>query len=301
MRVFLTFLGLLILPIHQNLDYDYPASTGLLHPPSTLAGSLALLGIIFLIFRLRRSIPLAAFGLAWILITFSINLAPRSNLIFEHKLYLISFGFFLTMVVLLSHLTHDRRACWGILFCIITLLALASFQRNKVWKNEITLWEDTVRGSPHKSRPYNNLGLAYAKQGDLVHALADYNMAIELNPEHAEAYCNRGSIYEKEGNMAHALLDYNMAIAINPAYAEAYYNRAIIYTRRGNYAQAMSDDNKAIAINPQYAHAYNNRGILYGIRGDLAHALLDFNKAISIDPDYADAYKNRDFTYKLQT
>ena len=90
---------LLVLPVHQNLDYDYPASTGLLHPPLTLVGAgVILCFIIFLIFKLRRNFPLIAFGLAWILITFSINLAPRLNVIFEHKLYLISFGFFLVLV-----------------------------------------------------------------------------------------------------------------------------------------------------------------------------------------------------------
>ena len=107
MRVLLTFLRLLVLPVHQNLDYDYPASTGLLHPPLTLIGMGVIAGFIFLVIKLRRRAPLIAFGLAWGLITFSINLVPRANVIFEHKLYLISFGFFLAAVAALSVLVPE--------------------------------------------------------------------------------------------------------------------------------------------------------------------------------------------------
>ena len=54
MRVFLTFLRLLILPINQNLDYDYPLSSGLFNPPLTFVG-LCLIGFIaFLILKLRK-------------------------------------------------------------------------------------------------------------------------------------------------------------------------------------------------------------------------------------------------------
>ena len=327
MRVFLTFLRLLVLPIHQNLDYDYPASSGLLQPPLTLLGLCVMGGIILLIVKLRRSVPLIAFGLAWVLITFSINLAPRMNVIFEHKLYLISFGFFLTTVVLLSHLVPNRRALMWILWCIILALAFTSFQRNQVWKSEFTIWDDAVQKSPHKARPYTNRGRVYAQegkmtqaladynkaieiysnyegvyynrgnayraQGQLTQALADYNKAIEINPKYADAYNNRGGIYDKEGNFIQAISDYSKAIAINLQSAEGYYNRGTTYMKQGNLIQAMSDYNKAIAINPDYAHAYNNRGLIYSIQGDLTRSLSDFNKAIEINPNYADAYKNR--------
>ena len=118
---------------------------GFLHPPLTLVGLGVILGIIFLIIKLRRRFPLIAFGLAWMLITFSINLVPRSNVIFEHKLYLISFGFFLAFVAALSMLVQDRGTLLRILCCMIVVLAIISFQRNKVWANELTLWEDSIK------------------------------------------------------------------------------------------------------------------------------------------------------------
>ncbi len=304
MRVFLTFLRLLIFPINQNVDYDYPLSTGILAPPLTLVG-LCLIGfIIFLIFRLRKEWPLIAFGLAWILITFSINTAPRVNVIFEHKLYLISFGFFLAAVCALSTVIKDRKILFGILITLIAVLSLASYNRNQVWKSELTLWSDAARKSPHKARPYSSLGVAYGMQGDFVQALQNINKAITINPNYAQAYNNRGNTYSKLGNYTQAILDLNKAIAIKPDYTQAYTNLSEVYDKRatvsaqqGNFTQAMPDFNKAIEINPGHAEFYVNRGTCYAQQGDLAQALSDYGKVIAINPDYAEVYYNRAVTY----
>jgi Flp pilus assembly protein TadD len=42
--------------------------------------------------------------------------------------------------------------------------------------------------------------------------LADYNQAIQINPNDAEAYNNRGVIYYNLKDYAKALADYNQAI-----------------------------------------------------------------------------------------
>jgi len=293
MRVFLTFLRLLVLPIHQNLDYDYPMSTGLLSPPLTLVGMGMIGGFIFLTVKLRRAFPLIAFGLAWMLITFSINLAPRANVIFEHKLYLISFGFFLAGVVALSILVKNRKMLMWILGGTIVVLAAVSFGRNKVWRDDFTLWNDVVSHSPHKARGYNNRGFMYVKQGKFTEAISDLNLAIALKPDYPDAYNNRGRAYYQQGNFTQDVSDYNKAIAINPNFAEAYNNRGVVYSHQGRLAQAMADYNKAIALNPNSAQEYNNRGNVYAKEGKYIQAMSDFDKAISTDPNFAQAYNNR--------
>ncbi|MEI7999548.1 MAG: hypothetical protein WCH62_08605, partial [Candidatus Omnitrophota bacterium] len=148
LRVFLTFLRLLVIPINQNVDYDYPLSSGLLSPPLTLVGAYFIAVFIFSIIKLRKQFPLVSFGLAWMLITFSANLAPRVNVIFEHKLYLISFGFFLTIISLLFSQLRQQKLLLGFFIFIIIILSATSFQRNHVWRNQLTLWEDVILKSP---------------------------------------------------------------------------------------------------------------------------------------------------------
>ena len=53
-------------------------------------------------------------------------------------------------------------------------------------------------------------------------ALADYNKAIQINPEDAAAYYNRASLYSDQKKWDLALADYNKAIQINPEYTKAY-------------------------------------------------------------------------------
>jgi len=278
-RVVLTFLRLLVLPVHQNLDYDYPASTGVLQPPLTLAGFLVIGGMICLIVKLRRSMPLTAFGLAWFLITFSINFVPRANVIFEHKLYLISYGFFIAVVSALSVLVRQRALLRGILWLMVAVLAVISFQRNKVWSNELVLWKDTVQQSPHKARGYNALGYAYFNQGNLTQALLDFNKAIALNPGYADAYNNRGLVYDHLNQFGDALSDYNKAIALNPNYPEAINNRGVFYAQHGNLTKALNDFTRVIELIPHYSAAYHNRGLVYDQLKEFDRANEDRRKA----------------------
>ncbi len=293
LRVLLTFLRLLLLPAHQNVDYDYPQSGDLLHPFATLIGLIAVIGFIYGIFQFRRSRPLISFGLAWILITFSANLVPRSNVIFEHKLYLISYGFFLALVVTLASIIRGQGRFFQVMLALTAVLALMSIHRNQVWQNEFTLWDDAVKKSPHKGRPYNNRGKSFYAKGQYDLALSDFNKAIALEPGHAEPYNNRGVIFDKLGDTELAITDYNKAIDLDPHYAEAYFNRGLVLSRQGKISEAVKDYTTAIRLRPGISQAYNNRGLLLSGLGHFHAALDDYNQAIDINPDFVEAYNNR--------
>ena len=51
---------------------------------------------------------------------------------------------------------------------------------------------------------------AYAKTGDFEQAIADYDKAIELNPDYADAYFNRGVAHAASGNYEQAIQDIEM-------------------------------------------------------------------------------------------
>ncbi len=283
MRVFLTFLRLLIFPIHQNLDYDYPASSGLLHPPLTLAGLLLILGMIFLIIKLRRKLPLIAFGLAWVLITFSINLAPRSNVIFEHKLYLISFGFLLAVVAALAELIRNRKTLTKILCCLAAVLAIVSYQRNKVWANELVLWQDIIKKSPQKARVNASLGRVYGSLGRYDDSIFYLSRAIAIKPDNI-TYENRGVIYSLKGQYDQAMEDLNRSIAMDPSYYNTYVKRSWVFQSQHRYQEALTDLAHVIALEPYFADAYIERGMLWMTIGHAQDALDDFQQALKIEP-----------------
>jgi Flp pilus assembly protein TadD len=59
-----------------------------------------------------------------------------------------------------------------------------------------------------------NRGVSYHLKGDYRHAIADFNLAIELAPEEAKYYYDRGLAYKATGNREAARRDFQRAIEL---------------------------------------------------------------------------------------
>jgi tetratricopeptide (TPR) repeat protein len=299
MRVFLTLLRLLVFPINQNFDYDYPLSAGLFQPPLTFVG-LCVIGLtVFLVVKWRRSRPIVAFGLSWVLITFSINLVQRANVIYEHKLYLISFGFFLSAVIFLFQSIKQRGIFIGLLIALVIALTVTSFQRNAVWKDSVTLWEDVLKKAK-KQRAYAYLGLAYLETNRYRDAVLLLNTAISRKPDDCASYVNRGWAYYRLGQPDAALKDLNRALDMNPDYYLGRLKRALVYQGLGRFKAAFEDVSKAVDMRPEVQNAYVDRGVLYLMQGKVEDALQDFGRALRIAPFDLEALVNRSIVYLSQ-
>jgi tetratricopeptide (TPR) repeat protein len=145
---------------------------------------------------------------------------------------------------------------------------------------------------PKAEEFYNQGEQKYGKK-DYQGAIADFDRAIELNPNHWAAYIGRGNARDDSGDSRGAIADYDRALKIDPNNASAYYNRGVTQSRLGDNQAALSDFNQALKINPNYASAYNNRGIIRNSLGDKDGALADFEQAIKLNPNLPQAYGNR--------
>jgi tetratricopeptide (TPR) repeat protein len=302
--VILTYIRLFILPINQNLDYDYQLSTGFFLLKTFFSFSL-LLGILATGILLFKRYRLISFGIFWFFLTISVesSIIPISqNVIFEHRTYLPGFGFFLALTSGFFYLLKERylKIVVIIILMIASINTVLTYQRNKIWKNEYTLWADCLKKSPDKARPNNNFGLALFTEGKSKEAILYYNKALNITPDYDLPYYNRGNVYAESGQYQRAIEDFNAAISLNPNFIKAYNNRATIYRELGQYQRAVENLNEAIRLQPDYILAYNNRGFVYAKLGQYQLALEDFNKAISLKQDYADAYNNRANVYLNQ-
>ena len=70
------------------------------------------------------------------------------------------------------------------------------------------------------------------------------------------------------------MANYDKAIELNPNDAGAYYNRGVAYYKQGKYQQALADYDKALELNPQGATIYNDRGVIYYIQGRYQKAIV---------------------------
>jgi tetratricopeptide (TPR) repeat protein len=299
--VIVKYIQLLFVPINQNVDYDFHLSNSLFELP-TLINGLILLTLLALSVYLYNRNRIISFGILWFFLTLSIesSFIPITDLIFEHRTYLPSFGFFIILTTGIFSIIREKYKY--ILFVFFAILigvnSVLAYQRNNVWKDEISLWSDAVLKSPNKERPYLNRGYAYGNKAQWDSAIADFSKVNELRPKyHAAAYYNLGIAYWTTGQKEKSLENYNSALEINPQYAEAYYSRGICYYYMNNYDSALLDYSKAIEIVPSFDKAYFNRGIIYANRKEWENALSDYSKSIEIKNDNANVYYNRGIVY----
>ena len=96
----------------------------------------------------------------------------------------------------------------------------------------------------------------------------------------ARLYARRGGAYQAQGDLDHAMADFNESMRVDPTYPSAYNNRGITWYRRGDFDRAIADYDQAIRLDPKYGHAYVNRGAAWGAKGDFDRAIADFDQAI---------------------
>jgi tetratricopeptide (TPR) repeat protein len=302
-RVLTTYLRLLFFPINQNLDYFYPVSQSFLEP-STLASFCFLLLIIARSIMLYPRYRLLTFAVLWFFITLipESSIIPIRDVIFEHRLYLPMVGFSIFFVTLICYLfcATFPRAVFVILIAMVIGLSTLTYARNCVWDNELTLWDDTVKKSPDKERPYINRGFAYAQKGEFDQATADFDHALKINQNSAIAYYNRGLAQYYQGNYDKSIADYTLAIRMYPNYWQAYYNRGLAYFTMGTFDSAIADYTRVITLKPRNYDAHYNRGVAHGKKGEYDKALDDFDRAAALKLNNAELYYNRGLIYYLK-
>jgi len=316
--VITTYIRLLFFPVNQNLDYDYPLHDTFFTVPVFLSFVfllvLVLLGV-YLFFRSGRrngegtgELRLVCFGIFWFFIALSVesSIIPIVDPIFEHRLYLPSAGFFIACVTGLAMVVQKAKSrtavnvITAVVITAVVVLGGATYARNRVWQNEVTLWKDVVKKSPFKARPHNNLGAFYDKQGRSEEAIRELLTAIQIQPDHDDAYYNLGITYTGLGRINDAIEAYRAAVRLNPSSARAFNNLGTLYGRQRRMDDAVQAFLKAIEINPKYVEGHHNLGVTYRVQGRLDDAAREFQTVLNLNPDHAGARKNLESLLRLK-
>jgi hypothetical protein len=324
-RVIVTYLRLLVFPVNQNLDYDYPLYHSLFDPPvfASFLFLMALAGLaVCLTYRstfgvqcstleTRNSkletrnprsgvLRLIAFGIFWFFLTLAVesSIIPITDVIYEHRVYLPAAGAFIATAALLVTLAGryqgkiGRKAALAAAVLVVALLGAATFQRNRVWGAGVTLWDDVVKKSPRKVRGYNNLGAALSDAGRKDEAVATLKQAIAIDSEHPEAYYNLGRLllfYPDRIESAMAML--KRSIELKQNYYDAYVNLAAAYNRAGQPGDAVTLlETIMIKDADNFADrpdAHFNLGVAYSLVGNVRGAAREAMLLGQLDPRLA--------------
>jgi len=91
----------------------------------------------------------------------------------------------------------------------------------------------------------------YAARNDQVHAIADFDEALKVEPNNIQALTSRAFAYRTQGNSAKALSDYDAAIRLAPANGALYAARGDVYGGTGDLVKANADYTRAMQLDPR--------------------------------------------------
>lgn len=292
---FSDYIRFLLFPF--NLNSLYPPESNSFHLPAFLLLLFFLTSIFYMAYIKRTEFNrLLLFGSIWLITT----LLPVSNLIpfspitkSEHFLYLPSAGFSIIAAIFIADIfkisTSAEKPSVKLTAVALTGIIILSFislslSRNKVWKNELTLFSDQVRRNPGFARAHFNLGLAYKAEGNTVSAMNKFQTAASMEPSMSYAYVNIGNIFFDNGDTKSAIEYYLKALNLNKSDGYLRNNLGVAFGIEGKTDEALKEFQEALKINPQFVSPYVNLGNLYASIRNFEKSLQYLNKAIEIDP-----------------
>jgi hypothetical protein len=232
------YLGALVLPVRQSAYIsDLPTA-----PFALLAATVAMLLLTAAcMLAWRRGERRVSFLLLWIAFTLAPALAIVLKIPFapvaERYLYLPSVGYCLLLgyaaVWLFSALTSrvTRAAVAVAVVVLLSIGATATVRRNKIWRSNLTLWQDTVTKNLTDGLPMRSLATAYQRRGDAGKAKQYFLLALQYRNDAAgllTIYNNLGSLAMMEKKLDEAEGYYRAALASSPQAADALFNLALI-------------------------------------------------------------------------
>lgn len=211
-RVLIYYISIMLLPVPSKmaLVHDFPISSGLLSPFSTLPALSLIIGIMAAPFLMVKKFPFASFFIFW----FFLNILPESlsvglDIVYEHRLYLPSVGFYAVIAYIMARmfeLAWERRMKVPITVTALILIffSVNTYARNMDWSDELSLWSDNVEKAPFIPKPHEALGMAYIRSVELDKAEREFRLAKSLDPLSSPASLGLAFVHFKRGESERA-------------------------------------------------------------------------------------------------
>lgn len=278
------YLRLFLLPTGLSADTD-------LRGPTTLADPGAIAGILFVVLSLvviwrtsrSRELRPVAFGIAW----FWIALVPASSIFplgettNDHRGFFPFMGltaaavWWVCVLVARAKLpdTVKRRLpqiAAATALVVLGAHAIGTYQRNRVWLNEETLWQDVVAKSPRNGRGLMNYGLTQMRQGRYTVAKDLFTRAYVFTPNYPVLHVNLAIVTDAMGDSSKAEEWFQRALTTDPGYAAGHRFFASWLARHGRAPEGITHLEKAVELSVADLEARHALLDLYAARGDNA-------------------------------
>ncbi|MEW5800729.1 MAG: tetratricopeptide repeat protein [bacterium] len=296
-KVLVLYLGKLILPLGLSSRYVFRVlkSSDLITPSYFVYALLLLLflgGLVLLWWRGKRHL---AFPGIWFLITLLpvANLVPTSTQMADRYMYLPSVGYGLAFgLIAFACIRWARsRESRGLLqaVCILLLAGVIvsycslTLARNRVWRDDRSLWEDALAQDPNNHWAATFLANTYMieaqktpgpqeREESLQKARELFLQAIRLEAQFAPALLGMGSVLLDEGNPQQAIVYLYQARMWSNEQDQSLrieHNLGVAYAQTNQLKAAEETFSSIIKQEPSFAPAYFSLGKVYLCYGTL--------------------------------
>ena len=280
------YVRLFVAPVGLCVDPDYPMSRRFLEAP-VIFGAAGFVATVALCWWLRRRRPEVTFGLAffWLTLLPTSSFLPIAEAVNEHRPYLGNAGLSLLAALLLGAALPrllGARAARGVAVAVLAVLAALTVMRNRVWYDDLTLWQDVVRKAPRSGRAHLNYGLALYGRGRTTEALAEYDACARAWPGYSYCYINRSIIHRERGDFTAALVDLKNAERLTPGLFWVPFYQGVTHDAMGQPAPAVADFDRTLAISPAFADARYRRARVLEKLGRRLEARAEAERAAAL-------------------
>jgi Flp pilus assembly protein TadD len=292
LALFAGYLRLLIAPFPLSALHEHALVPGLLHPRA-LAALAVVAGFAALVWALRRHAS-ALLGAALLVLPLLPALyvpVLGDSAGAERYAYLPSAGAALLLAAALD-VARERGRAARLAIAAAAAAALvaatsATLAHNAVWRDDVTLWSDTVAKAPSSAAAHESLGVALLSSRRAAPAVAAFERAVALDPMSREARVNLASALLTVGRTDEALAAAQDGVRALPNVAEAHAILGSVLTAKGRFAEAVAALERAIALNPSHAPVRNAAAIAYSRLGRSDQAVAHLREAIRLQPENA--------------
>jgi len=281
-------------PLISYYGYNQVPIVGWSHPVVWIM-LLLLIGLVYLIIKLKAIKTLWAYGIIYFLVTISMFtnvVVPVVGIVGERFAYIPSVGLCIVAAYFLLNyfkvplqnlalkLKLVSNGYWLAIALALLLYGGKSFSRNADWKDAYTLYRADVETASESAHTHSLLAatalarvkaeprLPKAEKKRLVmEAEEHYLESIRIIPDYTSSHNNLGMLYYTYlADNAKATKHLEKAVALDSNYVEAYFNLGSCYAAAQKYDLAEKCYLRSVKLNPKFTTAYQALSSLYGMQ-----------------------------------
>lgn len=300
-----------IYPYTMSYDYSYNQIPCVTLGSFSFIISLLLVGLLFwAVYFFRNKNSIISFGVLFFLITIFL----ASNIVVfigttmgDRLLYTPVLGTSIALVFLLLHLSKNKvlknfyHPSVYILCFVFLLFSIKTYNRNKVWESNATLFSEDVSNAPNSARVNFNYATVLFRQlpsdvtlqqQQLPAVIDSYNKALAIDPNDKGSLTNLGVCYYRIKDYEKSITTTKKALALSKDDYSLQANLADAYFRNNNLDEAIAIYKELIRNNFTQENTYNYYGTALFNKKEYVKAILVFKEGVKKNANSVELWMN---------